>query len=227
MNRKAGETEVQRPAFDYLNPDVPDHLPVFEVPLVVADETTVAPFGRIVTDPETHPVEIVPWPASGWRPIDAGTGDQGGYAEGVFLFRWQGNMLFAENTAVDDRYLLGWSEQPGDARTDNSSSNRNRLLIWHANYHPDGGQLFYPLTLTPFVVALAPPGDDVRPEDWVALWCDGSFGICIDPGVWHEAVAPLAEAAEFLDKQGRVHARVSCDMAREFGRFLSIPLTFP
>jgi len=60
VNRKASETEVQRPAFDYLNPDVPDRLPVFEVPLVVADETTVAPFGRIVTDPKTHPVEIVP-----------------------------------------------------------------------------------------------------------------------------------------------------------------------
>jgi len=221
------EVAIDRPSFDYLNPDVPDRLPVFEVPLVVADEDTVARFGKIVTDPKTHPVEIVPWPATGWRPVDVGTGDQGGYAEGVFRFQWQGDMLFAENTAVDDRYLLGWSKQPGDARVDNPAAERDRLLIWHANYHPDGGQLFFPLSRTPFVAALAPPGDDVKPEDWVALWCDGSFGICIDPGVWHEAIAPLTDEAEFIDKQGRVHARVSCDMAEEFGLFLSVPLTFP
>lgn len=30
-----------------------------------------------------------------------------------------------------------------------------RVLLWHANYHPDGGQLFFPLDSTPYVVQLA------------------------------------------------------------------------
>ena len=36
-----------------------------------------------------------------------------------------------------------------------------RVLLWHMNYHPDGGQLFYPLENQPFVVPAALPGDDL------------------------------------------------------------------
>jgi len=31
----------------------------------------------------------------------------------------------------------------------------------------------------------------------------------------------------FLDRQGRVHGRVSCDVGEEFGVYLSVPLTLP
>jgi hypothetical protein len=47
------------------------------------------------------------------------------------------------------------------------------------------------------------------------------------PNVWHGAVVPLADAAELLDRQGRVHARVSVDFAKEFGCYLSLPLRRP
>jgi hypothetical protein len=40
-------------------------------------------------------------------------------------------------------------------------------------------------------------------------------------------VFPLEERARFYDEQGKVHARVSCNLAREFGVFLSVPLTNP
>lgn len=214
-------------AFDYMNPKVPACLPVHNIPLIRATPESFRAYGTLVDDPDNHPVEIVAWPAAGWRAIDAGTGDEGGYAEGTFEFTWQGDMLFAVNQAVDDQYLLGWSQQPGRALKDNKNPDRSQLLIWHANYHPDGAQLFYPQDQTPFVVALALPGDDVKPEDFVAFYCDGSFGVCIDPNIWHEAIAPLAENSRFYDQQGKVHARVSCDFAREFGVFLSIPLRQP
>ena len=100
-------------------------------------------------------------------------------------------------------------------------------MIWHVNYHPDGGQMFYPLDGQPFVVPLALPGDDVKPEDFVAFYCDGSFGVCIHPNIWHEGVFPLSEPARFFDRQGKVHARVSCNFPREFGRLLSVPLREP
>jgi hypothetical protein len=35
---------------------------------------------------------------------------------------------------------------------------------------------------------------------------------------------PLNDEAEFLDRQGRVHARVSVDFVKEFGCYLSVPL---
>jgi hypothetical protein len=45
--------------------------------------------------------------------------------------------------------------------------------------------------------------------------------------VWHEAVFPLAARASFYDEQGKVHARVSCNIAAEFGVFLAVPLAAP
>ncbi len=100
-------------------------------------------------------------------------------------------------------------------------------MIWHANYHPDGGQLFFPREPVPFIAPLALPGDDVKPADFVAFYCDGTQGLYIHPGVWHEAVVPLAEQASFDDKQGKVHARISVNFMEEFGALLSVPLRHP
>lgn len=71
---------------------------------------------------------------------------------------------------------------------------------------------------------LALPGDDVRPASFVSFRCDGGRGLYIHPGVWHGAVVPLADHAVFQGRQGRVHARVSVDFAREFGCYLAVPL---
>jgi ureidoglycolate hydrolase len=100
-------------------------------------------------------------------------------------------------------------------------------LIWRANYHPDGGQLIYPMRGQSFVVPLALPGDDVAPERFVTFWCDGRHGLYIHPNVWHGAFVPLDDHAEFLDRQGRVHARVSVDFPKEFGCYLAAPLRQP
>lgn len=74
---------------------------------------------------------------------------------------------------------------------------------------------------------LAKPDDDVRPEDFLAFYCDGSFGIHIDPGVWHQPAFPLASTAIFDDKQGRVHACIVVDLVSEFGCYLEVPLVPP
>jgi ureidoglycolate lyase/seryl-tRNA synthetase len=58
----------------------------------------------------------------------------------------------------------------------------------------------------------------------VAFYCDGSFGIHIDPGVWHQPVFPLGSTAVFDDKQGRVHACIAVDFVIEFGCYLEVPL---
>ena len=93
------------------------------------------------------------------------------------------------------------------------------------NYHPDGGQFFYPLDNSPFIVPLALPGDDLGPEKVVAFWCEGDKGLYIHPNIWHEGVFPTTDSQRFQDRQGRVHARVSADIGNEFGVYLACPLS--
>jgi ureidoglycolate lyase len=200
---------------------------VHETPVRAATAESLAGYGCLVDDPKSFCIEIVPWPAQGWRPIDRNTGDQGGVAEGLFEFRWKGETLYARNNAVGDSYLFGWSNWPEEAAAEGAGMRRERALIWRANYHPDGGQLFYPLHGGAFVVPLALPGDDVTPEKFVTFWCDGRSGLYLHPNVWHGAVVPLDDEAQFLDRQGRVHARVSVNFVTEFGCYLAAPLQRP
>jgi ureidoglycolate lyase len=215
--------------FDYLDPPVPAGLRVVDVPVIDATESAIKGFGEIVRDPHAHRIEIVKWPVRGWRRLDAGTGDEGGTTEGVFACEWKGNRLYGRNEAVGGHYVIGFRQPPGSAEARAlagvAGAPPSRVLLWHANYHPDGGQLFWSLDGEPFVVPVAPPGDDVKAEDFVALRSDGSFGIYIHPDIWHEGVFPVAPSGRFFDRQGRVHARVSCDIANELGALLSVRLT--
>jgi hypothetical protein len=200
---------------------------VFETPLVDASDASLEGYGCLVDDPKSFPIEIVRWPAQGWRPVDDGSGDQGGTTQGLFEFGWRGQTLFARNHAVGDAYLFAWSDWPEEASAEGPGAPRERALVWRANYHPDGGQLVYPTSGESFVVPLALPGDDVTPQSFTAFVCDGRRGLYIRPNVWHGPFIPHADAATFFDRQGRVHARVSVDFAKEFGGYLSIPLRAP
>jgi hypothetical protein len=221
------DQSARRNAPDYLDPRIPAGLRLVEAPLVVATEENLRGYGELVRDPKTHRIEIVRWPAQGWRPVDSDSGDEGGTAEGIFHAWWEGDRLMGRNEAVGGHYLLGWHDPPEAGRSTTGANARTapaRVLLWHANYHPDGGQLFFPLERKPFVVPMALPGDDVKPEQFKTFWFDGSAGLYMHPNVWHEGVFPCATAGRFFDKQGRVHARVSVDFAKEFGALLEVPL---
>lgn len=216
---------MRQPAPTYLfDASEKPSLPLFEAPLIEAIEESVRGYGCLVDDPDGFEVEIVRWPAQGWRPVDPDSGDEGGWVEGIFHGEWRGDVLYGRNEAVDGHYVLGWSTDPQQASAERQTTPRERVLLWHMNYHPDGGQLFFPLDRTPFVVPVALPGDDLTPDKVVAFWCDGSRGLYIHPGIWHEGIFPVADSQRFLDRQGRVHARVSSDIGEEFGVYLSVPL---
>jgi ureidoglycolate lyase len=210
---------VQTAPIDYLNPMLPAGLAQVSMPVVTATATALEGYGHLVEDPDKVRVEIVRWPAQGSRPIDADTGDQAGTTEGVFVSEWRGDILYGRNEAVGGHYVLAYAKAPEASRIDHADEPR-RMLLWHANYHPDGGQLFVPLDRRPFYVPLALPGDDITPQRFVCFRFDGSQGLYIHPNIWHEGVFALKGSQRFFDKQGAVHARVSVDFAREFGCLL-------
>ena len=212
---------------NYLKPKVPSVLPWHKIQTVKATNKSLKGYGCLVskTDYKSFPVEIVQWPKTGGRKIDPGTGDQAGTKQGIFDCWWEGDTLFGRNNAVNDTYLFGWANNPKQAaKSEDNGQPKERLLLWHANYHPDGGQLFFPLSGKPFCSPLALPGDDVTPDKFVNFYFDGSCGLYIHPGIWHEGIFPLTPKASFFDKQGSVHARVSVNFAKEFGVFLEIPM---
>jgi hypothetical protein len=212
------------PIFDFLNPNLPAGLPTVRMPVVDATDDALKGFGRLVSDPAECVVEIVRWPAQGTRPVDEDTGAQAGTKQGVFVSEWKGDILYGRNAAVSGHYILAYATDPAVADA-GAEREPTRMLLWHANYHPDGGQLFFPLDHKPFYVPLALPGDDVTPEKFVCFRFAGDRGLYIHPGVWHEGVFTPRGSQQFFDKQGAVHARVSVDFAREFHCLLEAPLT--
>ena len=210
-------------AVDYLNPDIPAGLRRVTMPVVDATPATLEGFGSLVDDPSACAIEIVRWPAPGRRPVDLDTGDQAGTTQGTFVSDWQGDILYGRNDAVGGHYILAYGDEPATADAAHGRD-PSRILVWHANYHPDGGQLFFPLEKKPFLVPLALPGDDVQPADFVCFRFDGSRGLYIHPNIWHEGVCTVRGTQRFFDRQGAVHARVSVDFAREFGCLLEAPL---
>jgi hypothetical protein len=209
------------PAPDYLNPALAANLRRVHMPVVAATDESLRGYGHLVADRHACAVEIVRWPAAGWRPVDEDSGDEGGTTEGVFVSEWRGDILYGSNDAVGGNYVLAYATEPTIA-DDSHRRPPERMLLWHCNYHPDGGQMFFPLEPAPFMVPLALPGDDVTPERFVCFRFDGARGLYIHPDVWHEGVFTHRGTQRFFDQQGAVHARVSVDFPREFQCLLEV-----
>ena len=193
-------------------------------PLIVADAESLRGYGRIAPNFAQSEVTIVTWPQPGWRPVVPGTGNEGGVVEDVFEMVRRGEVQHAVNHAVGRSYITGWFSDPANASEHRRPERTDRIFTHEANYHPDGGQIFAPRDAAPFVALLAKPGDDVTPSDFVAFYCNGAFGLHIDPGVWHQPVFPTQDRATFDNKQGRVHCCISVNFVAEFGCYLEVPL---
>ena len=205
-----------------------------EIPLIEATNQNLKEYGYLVNDFDQCEIEIVTWPKQGWRNIEEGTGNEGGTTEGPFETWWEESILYGRNNAVehkgeydkDGRYLLGYSSDPDDSSNKLTSEDPKQIYIWHVNYHPDGGQLFFPEDNKPFISPLALPGDDIQPDNFKAFYFNGSQGLYIHPNIWHEGVFPTKGRATFKGKQGKVHARVSIDLLEEFNSYIYFKVAF-
>ena len=136
--------------------------------------------------------------------------------------------MYGKNNAVEHKseydkegkYLLGYSSVPEDSKKKLITKDPKQIYIWHVNYHPDGGQLFFPEDNKPFISPLALPGDDIQLNHFKAFYFQGYQGLYIHPNIWHEGVFPTKGRATFKGKQGKVHARVSLDLLKEFKSYI-------
>ncbi len=223
---------------NFRDPKLPHGLNVIDVPVVEATEETLKGFGKLISSRDELQVgkgfEIKKWPVSGWRSLDPGTGDEAGTTEGDFTVEWDGDYFMAKNHAIateNNTYLDGLAAKPEDAKRGSvlgPSDGDQNIYLWMSDYHPDGGQLFWPSSPVPFTVCLALPacGDDVKPSDMRAFNVPTGKGLYIHPGTWHNGIYVRREhcPATFLTRQGRVHARVSASWAEEFSCLLKVPL---
>ena len=204
-----------------------------EIPLIRATNDSLKGYGYLIDTYENSEIEIVTWPKQGWREIDKGTGNEGGAAEGSFDTWWDGSTLYGQNNAVkhnseyeeDGKYILGYSSHPEILIENKKYQAPNEMYIWHVNYHPDGGQLFFPKKPDVFISPLALPGDDIKVENFKAFYFDGKKGLYIHPNIWHEGLFPIEKNSSFMGRQGKVHARVSVDLKKEFNKYIYFKTT--
>ena len=208
------------PDANYDDAHDPKYNSPFKVPLVKATPESLKGYGTICTDYDNEIIEITPWPVNGWRKLYPGTGNMAGIISGDFNLSWKGDTTRLQNKAA------GWDLATGRLPKGVQTNKRTSVLVREANYHPDGGQLFYPKDGKPFVLMLALPGDDVTPKDFVAFHFDGSFGVQIHANIWHQPVCSMVEKSELLTKQGAIHACVVLDFVKELGQYVEVPLTF-
>ena len=195
-----------------------------EAEWTLATAESLKGYGHFVDDFDLAQVEIVTWPASGWRSVRKGTGNEGGTTEGRFEFFRDGGLMCGRNHAVGGHYITGWFGDPATACASVEPEDHDHVYVREANYHPDGGQIFFPASGSPYIALLAKPGDDIKPSDFKAFYFDGTRGVHINPGVWHQPVFPLEPKAVFDDRQGKVHACIACDFVEEFSTYLKVPL---
>lgn len=193
---------------------IPENIKIVDVPIINATEETLKGYCEIVKKYHNTKVINIKWPKKSGRPIDENTGDQAISAEGIFEFNYGDNFCYAiNNSVINGKYITGIINK-----------DCTEIYTREANYHPCGGQIVYPYHLggEPFIMLLSKAGDDITPEDFVAFYCDGTFGVQILPNVWHQPAFPMCNNVEFINKQCSVHACVSIDTINEFDTLLRI-----
>ena len=184
------------------------------IQIVKATKENFKEYGNFVYDYENEIVEIVPFPinSNSKRKLYPNTGIGGGIIEGEFIYCWKNNICYAHNKAVENgEYIIAIKKN-------------NHIYTREANYHPDGGQVFYPLEKKPFIMLLALPieNDYIEPKDFIAFYFDGSCGLQIKPNIWHQPAFPLCDDMKFIGKQGKIHGCVCYDSVNEHNVLLCL-----
>ncbi len=192
----------------------------YQVPLKRLNSENAQGVGVVFEAFEEAEIELCKWPTQGKRPLIA----KGGYGTVIkeeFRVYWHGSAM---GSAGHQNARGGVT---GKIISDPESDSKSVLVHW-LSAHLDAGEAFIPKNGEPSIFLVAPPKDNVKPEDFVALYCDGSCGISIHPGVWHTAPLSLSnQEVVYQRKQGSIYATVDCFLLKEHNTWLKIPLRQP
>ena len=192
----------------------------YNVPLKRLNSQNALGLGVVFTDIENAKIELCKWPTSGKRPLIS-KGGYGNVIEEEFRVYWKGSTIFS----AGHQNARGG---PGGKIISEPESNSKYLLVNWLSAHLDAGEAFMPKNGEPSIFLLAPPKEDVKPEDFVALYSDGSCGISIHPGVWHTNPLSLSEKeVVYQRKQGSIYATTDCVLTKEHNTWLKVPLGQP
>ncbi len=189
----------------------------YQVPLKRLNSENARGVGVVFTEFEDAKIELCKWPAPGKRPLIAG-GGYGTVIEEEFKVYWRGSTVFSAG------HHNARGGATGKVFSEPESNSKYVLVNW-LSAHLDGGEAFIPKNGEPSIFLVAPPKEDVKPEDFLALYSDGSCGISMHPGVWHTAPLSLSEREViYKRKQGSIYATIDCLLLKEQNTWLKIPL---
>ncbi len=192
----------------------------YEVPLKKLNSENAQGIGVCFTKFEDVEIELCRWPTQGKRPLISTRG-YGAVIEEEFRVYWRGLTVFSAG------HQNARGGATGKIVSDPKSHSKYVLLHW-LSAHLDAGEALIPKNGEPSIFLVAPPKEDVKPEDFLALYSDGSCGISIHPGVWHTAPISLSEKeVVYQRKQGSIYATIDCFLLKEHNTWLKIPLRQP
>lgn len=173
--------------------------------------------GVIFTDFKTANIELCPWPVTGKRSLISPGGYSSVHQEEFKVF-WRGSTILS----AGHQNARGGAS--GKIWVDPNTGKQFALVQWFSA-HLDAGEAFVAPKGQPWIFLLAPPKDDVTPDDFIALYSDGDCGLSIHPGVWHTAPISLSEQEiVFKRKQGSIYATIDCLLVQEHNTWLKVPL---
>ncbi len=208
---------------DYLNPDIPANTTRVSIPIVDATAESLRGYGGLVESPDNFPIEIVRWPAKGWRPVDADSGNEAGTTEGIFTCEWRGDILFGRNEAVGGHYILGYGVEPRDGektitRCPGGCSSGTPIIIRMevSSFSPSTSGRSSCRSRCPPTKSnpsTSSAFDFPETRDFISTRMSGTKGSLLEP-----------ELSVFSTSKGRFMRRVSVDFPREFVCLLEVDL---
>jgi len=99
------------------------------------------------------------------------------------------------------------------------------LTIQMLERHPLGSQAFVPLLSQPYLIVVAPKGDEPQLNQCRAFYSNGKQGVNYHKGVWHHPVLALTDQDKFLivDRGGEGH---NCDEVHFESDLVSLSLDY-
>ena len=192
----------------------------YDVPLKNLDSENVLGLGEVFTDLEDIDIELCRWPTQGKRPL-VSKGGYGSVIEEEFRVYWQGSTILSAG------HQNARGGAAGKILVEPETNSKYAVVHW-LSAHLDAGEAFIPKNGEPSIFLVAPPKDDVKPEDFVAFYSDGATGISFPPGTWHTSPLTLSqEEVVYKRKQGSIYATIDCFLVKEYNTCLKIPLCKP